>query len=173
MDSTLTIRPEQVEDHPAVYWVESAAFPTAQEARLVDRLRSRVDDAISLVAATQAGVVGHILFTPVVIHGRNLQTPAMGLGPMAVLPEFQRQGVGSRLVRAGLRACTDKGILAVFVIGPSEYYRRFGFEPAGPRGFHHADRKYDPYLFVLELQEDALAHKQGRVAYHPEFDSLD
>jgi putative acetyltransferase len=80
------------------------------------------------VAEDDGAIVGHILFTPVVVEGR----PALGMGlaPLAVLPGRQRQGIGSQLVRRGLDSLRERGCPFVVVVGHPEYYPRFGFEPA-------------------------------------------
>ena len=86
---------------------------------------------------------------------------------MAVLPEFQSQGVGSRLVRAGLNACRELGYPVVFVLGHPDYYPRVGFESAAPRGFHYRDPSFDPYFFVAELAPGSLDGLSGWVKYLP------
>src|SRR5688572_8724704 len=103
--SDVQIRPERSDDADAVDRIEASAFPTRAEADLVRALRdAKPTPLISLVAEVDERVVGHILFTPVTVQ---CQTPwtALALGPVAVEPAWQRRGVGSRLVRAGLDAC--------------------------------------------------------------------
>jgi putative acetyltransferase len=172
MDTPLSIRPEHPDERAEVYRVVAGAFPDSEEAFLVERLRFALQDRISLVAEVEGGLVGHILFTPVTIRHGAIKRAALGLGPMAVLPEYQRRGIGSKLVVAGLEACANHGHSVVFVLGHSEFYPRFGFEPAAPKGLHYKDETYDPYFFVAELKQGALAGSQGPVAYHPEFDKL-
>jgi predicted N-acetyltransferase YhbS len=89
---------------------------------------------------------------------------------MAVLPALQRRGIGSELVRAGLRECAAQGAALVFVLGHPEYYPRFGFVPAAPLGMHYQSETFDPAFFVLELEPKNLAGLQGWVRYHPAFD---
>ena len=173
MGFTISIRPERREDRGAIHQVLAAAFPSAAEADLVDRLREAVDDRISLVAVLDDRVVGHILFTPVTLRNEDSRDLAVGLAPMGVEPAYQRQGIGSNLVLAGLDACAARGDTLVFVVGHPDFYPRFGFEPAAPRGFHYIDEGFDPYLFVAELDEGALDGKRGWVEYHPEFDKLE
>ena len=95
------IRPERAEDSFQVRQVNELAFGQPAEADLVERLRQACADALSLVAE-DGGIVGHILFTPVVVEGTGATVHGMGLAPMAVLPDRQRQGIGSQLVRRGL-----------------------------------------------------------------------
>lgn len=166
------IREERPEDCPAVYEVNRRAFPTPAEADLVDALRPMADPLISLVAVLDGRVVGHILFTPVQVVGETGERTALGLAPMAVLPEFQSQGIGSRLVRAGLDACRALGYPAVVVLGHPDYYPRFGFEPAAPRGLHYKDASFDPYFFVIGLALGALEGLSGWVEYLPPFEGV-
>src|SRR2546422_3538487 len=127
--STMTIRPERSEDASRVRHVNELAFGQRMEADLVERLRQACTDSLSLVADDDA-VVGHILFTPVVIESEERRVLGMGLAPMAVLPDHQRQGIGSQLVRRGLDILRERGCPFVVVVGHPEYYPRFGFEPA-------------------------------------------
>jgi putative acetyltransferase len=125
-----------------------------------------------LVAELDGRLVGHILFTPVSLIGTPSRIRFMGLAPVAVLPEFQNQGVGSALVRAGLEACLSSGTELVFVLGHPDYYPRFGFQPVAPLGLHYKDAQLDPYFFVLELAPGALDGVSGSVSYHPLFDGV-
>jgi putative acetyltransferase len=131
------IRGEQPADYDEIAAVVSSAFGRDDEARLVAELRKlpSFDPALSLVAIADGILVGHVLFTDITIRqpsGKAL--PAVALAPVAVRPERQRSGVGSRLVTAGLRACRDRGDRLVIVVGHPDYYPRFGFLPARKRG---------------------------------------
>ena len=166
------IREERPEDRSAVYKVNRQAFETPAEADLVDALRPVADPFLSWVAVVDGRVVGHILFTPVRIVGEGRERTALGLAPMAVLPEFQNQGLGSRLVRAGLDGCRALGHSAVVVLGHAEYYPRFGFEPAAPRGLHYKEASFDPYFFVIGLVPGGLEGVSGWVEYLPVFEKV-
>lgn len=135
----------------------------------MEALRSAAIPLISLVAELDGRVVGHILFSPVNVRCGSTEYPALGLGPMAVLPDLQERGMGSRLVVAGLEACVRQHESVVFVLGHPEFYPRFGFQPAGPRGLHFEEERFDPYFFVAELREGALEGVSGWVEYHPVF----
>ena len=167
----ITVRREKPEDVDQVRRVNELAFGRPNEAALVDVLRGSVD-ALSFVAVVGDQVVGHVLFTSVRIEGRERTTAAVGLGPMAVLPEHQRRGVGSALVRAGLDACRRLGHAVVVVLGHPEYYQRFGFFPASEKGIRYEHSVPSEAFMVLELRTGAVARSSGVVRYRPEFSAV-
>lgn len=165
------IRPFAPEDAEAVRGVHLEAFAGRKdEARLVEALHAADLASVSLVAVSgpSAGVVGHGLFSPVEVDGDGSGIHAVGLAPVGVMPEYQGQGVGSRLIRAGLEACTKAGYDASVVLGEPAYYPRFGFGRAGDHGL---DNEYgvDEYFMVVELRSGALDGSGGTVRYRPEF----
>ncbi|MGH8638095.1 MAG: GNAT family N-acetyltransferase, partial [Burkholderiales bacterium] len=93
----------------------------------------------------------------------------LGLGPMAVIPYLQRQGIGTRLVRAGLDECSRLGYRAVVVVGHPEFYPRFGFVPARTFGLRSEFDVPDEVFMAVELIPGALASAAGTVRYVPEF----
>jgi putative acetyltransferase len=173
MQSEITIRRERPEDRPSVHKVNSLAFSQAfghaGEADLVDALREEAHPYISLVALLGGRVVGHIFFSPVTIEDEDSRCTAMGLAPMAVLPEHQGRGIGSRLVRQGLEECRRDGHNIVVVLGHPDYYPRFGFEPAAPKGIRSEYDVTDDKFMVAELEPGALADRKGIVKYHAAF----
>jgi putative acetyltransferase len=160
----VTIRPERAGDADAIRAVHCAAFPTDAEARLVDRLRAAGQARVVLVAEVDGRVVGHVVFSPVSVAGAQ----GLGLAPVAVLPERQRSGVGSELIREGLEACRRDGWPFVVVLGHPAYYPRFGFRRAGPLGLAN-EYGADEAFMVLELRPDGLPTAGGLVKYGPEF----
>ncbi|MFB8247733.1 GNAT family N-acetyltransferase [Streptomyces sp. NPDC055952] len=132
--STWTTRPETPSDIPGVRAVNLAAFPTADEADLVDALRADPSawiEGLSMVSQAPDGtLVGHALLTRCHVDG----TPALALAPCAVLPSVQRTGAGSAAVRAVLDAARARGENLVLVLGHADYYPRFGFTPASRFG---------------------------------------
>lgn len=165
----MTIRRETPEDANPVRRVNELAFGRPNEAGLVDALRGSVD-AVSLVAVVGDDVVGHVLFTSVrIVDGNQRTTVAIGLGPLAVLPEHQRRGIGSALVRAGLDACRRLGHAVVVVLGHPAYYQRFGFVPARPKGIQYEHVVPSEAFQVMELRTGAVARSGGVVRYRPEF----
>ena len=164
----LDIRQENSADIPGIRLVEQQAFQREAEANLVDLCRQRGKIILSLVAARMADIAGHILFTPVTLEPPREALQGLGLGPIAVLPEFQRIGIGSRLMHAGLELCRERGYDFIVLLGDPHYYSRFGFKPA--RGFGLSSDYGDGDEFqVLELRRGVLAGVSGKVQYLPEF----
>ena len=166
----IEIRDEQPGDVDAVRRVNTEAFGQPDEAALVDKLRERCDDYVSLVAVDGDDVVGHILFTPATIGDRNLT--GMGLAPMAVVPERQRDGIGSKLVRAGLVAVAERQCPFVIVLGHADYYPRFGFERASAHGIRCEWDVPDEVFMILVLDEPAMKGVSGVARYRPEFSEM-
>jgi putative acetyltransferase len=157
-------------DEAAIHAVNAQAFPTDAEARLVGALRTQAHEFLSLVAESGDEVVGHIAFSPVTLDGRNV--PVLGLAPMAVRPDLQRQGIGSALVRAGLAACREAGVDAVVVLGHPDFYPRFGFRPASTFGLRCEYEVPDEVYMALELAPGSLSSCAGVVRYHAAFSAL-
>jgi putative acetyltransferase len=168
----MQIRAETAADHAAVHTVNRRAFAQPGEADLVDHLRAAGCATVSLVAVDAGAVVGHILFSPVTLDSSSPPTNWLGLAPMAVLPERQRAGVGSALVRAGLAAARAAGATAVVVLGHPEYYPRFGFAPASRAGLRCVYDAPDEAFMALELVPGGVAGHRGLVHYAREFDGL-
>jgi putative acetyltransferase len=123
------IRPEASTDPEAIRHVNRLAFGQDDEARLVDALRVGGYVRVSLIAERAGQIVGHILFSDLPIITGDGAVSALALAPMAVLPEFQNQGIGSGLVQKGLEACRQQGHRIVVVLGHVHFYPRFGFSP--------------------------------------------
>lgn len=166
------IQPERPDDIAAIHAVNDAAFPTRAEAGLVDTLRNEGAHVLSLVAVDRDQVVGHILFSPVLIETEAGPLDALGLGPMAVLPERQRAGIGSILVTTGLRQCTALDYPAVVVLGHPEYYPRFGFVRADRFGITCEFPSPPEAFMIRELRAGALAGKSGIAKYHAAFNAV-
>lgn len=164
---SLVIRPETPADREAIHAVHVGSFPTAIEARLVDALREARRLWISLVAVEEDRVVGHVAFSPVTLAGAE---DGVGLGPVAVLPEWRRRRIADRLIREGLARCRDLGHGFVVLLGDPQYYRRFGFAPAAERGLLD-DYGGGEAFQVLELRPTAIPAGGGAVHYAPEFDA--
>ncbi len=106
------------------------------------------------------------------ITNENDETAALGLGPMAVAPAYQRQGIGSALARAGLAACSDQGFEIVIVLGHPGFYPRFGFRISEPFGIKWEHEVPAEVFMVAELVPEALQNVRGVVRYQPEFNEV-
>lgn len=181
MDYTLLIRDEEDGDAPGVRALHQAAFQSAMEADIVDRLRATCPERVSLVAVEGERVVGHILFTPAIIEppsggrigglGTQGVTHGMGLAPMAVLPDLQRGGIGSTLIRTGVARLRRSGCPFVIVVGHPEYYPRFGFVRGSQVGVACQWPDVSDEAFMILVLDSALTTRlAGRARYRPEFD---
>jgi len=164
--TNVSIRAERPEDAAAIHAVHGAAFPADAEANLVDALRASSRLSLSLVAECNGGVVGHVAFSPITVEG---VLSGWGLAPMSVTPEFQRQGVGGRLIDDGLARARDAGIPFVVVLGHPEYYPRFGFARARDFGLANVYGADESFM-VVELRSGGIPKGGGLVKYCEAFD---
>ena len=164
------IRPEREQDTSGVRRVLEAAFPTAAEADLVERLRRGAKSVIALAAEDDGEVVGHIVFSPLSLEPLA-GAIGLGLGPVAVLPDHEKHGVGRRLVQNGLAACHAWGAGFVTVLGDPEYYGRFGFEPASEHGLLN-EFGAGPHFMVFPLKKNGLPPRGTLIKYAPEFSGM-
>jgi len=170
------VRVETTDDRDAIKQLNLEAFSQWGEAQLVEALRERCPQAISMVAhptSQPEQIVGHIMFSPVQVDGDGNMGQAMGLGPMAVLPAYQGQGVGSQLVKEGLALLKKSHCPFVLVLGHPEFYPRFGFVPASEHDLQCPWPGVPDAAFLVKLlNEDAIQAMSGLIRYRPEFDNL-
>jgi putative acetyltransferase len=166
----IAVRSELPADRDAIRRVNELAFGQPSEADLVDALRGSKAwlPELSVVAEDESGIVGHALFSVV-----NLDTgpELLSLGPMAVLPDRQRAGVGTRLVRWGLERARGTDYPLVVVVGHPDYYPRFGFRPARRYGIETPYDAPDEAWLALPLPayDDRV---RGTVRYPPAWASV-
>jgi putative acetyltransferase len=163
----LTIRPETASDREAVFCVERDAFGRDIEAQLVDDLRDAGHLLLSLVAEDDGEIVGHVAFSPMTIESESASHEAVCLGPIAVTPERQKQGIGSALITNALDHLRAAGHGAVILLGHPTYYPRFRFRPARDFDLHYQDDR-DAFM-ALELYPNALEGVSGTAHFAPEF----
>ena len=163
------IREERPGDIAAVRDVNKRAFGQDQEGNIVDALRSNEAVWSSLVATLNGRVVGHIMYSPLSVGG---DVTGAALGPMAVLPEYQRQGIGSKLIEAGNRKLKDAGCPFVVVLGHANYYPRFGFRPASTHGIKCEWEVPDDVFMLLVLDQQKMQGVSGFAKYRHEFSSV-
>jgi putative acetyltransferase len=165
----IEIREERPDDVPAVRDLNRRAFGQDQESNIVDALRANAAALLSLVATLNGQVVGHIMYSPRSIDGKF---EGAALGPMAVLPECQRRGIGSKLIEAGNRKLKDDGCPFIIVVGHADYYPRFGFRPASEHGIKCEWDVPDDVFMLLVLDEAKMEAFSGLARYRNEFSSV-
>lgn len=170
------IRPELPVDYQGIETVNYLAFGNKpNEANLVEAIRKSdlFIPELSLVAVNEEEIIGHILFSQIFIETNEGEIPTIGLAPMAVKPEFQGTGIGSELVKAGLRTCSELGYSHVFVLGHPEFYPKFGFLPSQSTfGIECPYPVQDRYFMAIELKADSLKGIHGKVKYPPAFETV-
>ena len=161
------IRAEQPGDSLAIDEVVRQAFGQQDEVTLVQALREGGYNLLSLVAEKEGRIVGHLLFTRLPIEGEHQSWNAVALAPLAVSPAWQKTGIGSALVREGLKQLQESGETIAVVLGHEHYYPRFGFSA------ELAEVLLAPFSgpswMALELQPGAMKDVNGRVKYAPPF----
>ena len=163
------VREETAADIDVVREINELAFGQPGEAGLVDKLRESCTEVLSLVAIQDDHIVGHILFSPVTIESDGREVVGIGLGPMAVRPEYQNRGIGTALVREGLARLKAQGCDFVVVLGHPQYYPRFGFVPAGRYGIRCEWEVPDEVFMIQVFSKTILS---GLARYRPEFSEL-
>ncbi|MCC7086430.1 MAG: N-acetyltransferase [Pirellulales bacterium] len=159
------IRAEKPGEETAIRALHDLAFSSPFEGELVDNLRSAGRLTISRVAIDGDKVVGHIALSPVTVGPSNV---GLGLAPLGVLPESQRQSIGSNLVLDALGQCAAIGTGIIVVLGAPEYYGRFGFKPAA--NWNLIDEYDGGAAFqAIALDATAIPAEGGLVKYSPEF----
>ncbi len=162
----IVIRDERSADIAVISAVTIAAFATLEisnhtEQFIIEALRGAKALTISLVAEAEGLVVGHIAFSPVTIA--DGATGWYGLGPVSVLPEHQRKGIGKALIRAGLSRLQDLNAKGCCLVGHPDYYGRFGFEHVA--GLFHEGVPQEAF-FALSFDGRM---PQGEVRFHEGF----
>ena len=170
----ILIRPETRRDFDAIAEINRLAFGQDDEAKLVEgiRLLEGFDPDLSLVAASGDALIGHILFSPIHIECEMRTVSALALAPMAVRPEHQRKGIGTRLVEEGLNVCKGRGHRLVIVLGHPDYYPRFGFVPGSRHGLRCPFPAPDEAFMGLALFPGALHDVAGLVVYSKPFSQV-
>jgi putative acetyltransferase len=166
----INIRLERPEDVAQVRQINELAFETPAEANIVDTLRQTCPNLLSLVAEDGNRVVGHILFSPAAVNRSGRAIEGMGLAPLAVLPDRQRGGIGSRLVKRGLEILRGRGCPFVIVLGHPGFYPRFGFELASEHGLSSQwDGVPDDAFMIMIIDRASLEGVSGVARYREEF----
>ncbi|MEL6673213.1 MAG: N-acetyltransferase [Bacteroidota bacterium] len=172
----LLIRQETPADYAQVESLIGAAFADVpysdqSEPQLVARLRQgkEFQPQLSLVATQQEILVGHILFTPILVEGSRQHQGLLALAPVSVLPAFQGQGIGGKLIQRGHEIARELGYRGVVLVGHETYYPRFGYEEAATFGIKVPFEVPSANVMALALSEEGLSGISGTVVYPSAF----
>lgn len=164
----IDIREERDEDVAAIRDVNNRAFDQVHEGKIVDALRSNGAALLSLVATVDGQVVGHIMYSPITVR----DVTGAALGPMAVIPEHQGQGIGSKLVQTGNAKIKDTGWPFIIVLGHPNFYPRFGFKPARDLEITCEWEVPADVFMVLVLDDEKMRSISGLAKYRHEFSTV-
>ncbi len=166
----ILIRKEEEKDHKNIYEVNKLAFEQENESKLIEKIRvgSNFIPDLSLVADINNRIVGHILFSKIKIIGNSI-FETLALAPMAVLPEFQKRGIGSNLINRGMEKAMELGFDSIIVLGHKDYYPKFGFKRASKWNIKCCFEVPDEVFMAVELIDGALEGKDGTIKYPDEF----
>jgi len=171
-DMKLIIREEQERDYDEIYRLHHEAFGRKEEAELISELRKNDGIIISLVALLSNLIVGHILYTPCKINSHRNELTGAALGPMAVLPAYQKKGIGRKIMEESIEIISEAGYPFIAVLGYPEYYSQFGFTPASKQGLQCQWDVADNAFMILPLDSEHMGGITGTVFYRPEFSKL-
>ncbi|HPS20397.1 MAG TPA: N-acetyltransferase [Candidatus Omnitrophota bacterium] len=165
----VSIRQETAKDIEGIRELNKKVFGRDAESRVVDNIRASANfiPELSLVAEQDGCVIGHILFSRIKIRCNDGETDALILAPLAVSPDMQKCGIGSLLVREGLRTCKHLGHKIIIVVGHPKYYPRFGFLPAAQNALEPEFIVPIPNeaFMVTDLYTGALKGLKGKVVF--------
>ncbi|AKF94726.1 N-acetyltransferase [Brevibacillus laterosporus] len=173
----ILIRQELTEEYNTTEDIIKRAFLNEEysdkkEHLLVNRIRK--SDAfipeLSLVALNQAkDIIGHILLSKIKIVDGDNAVDSLALAPVSVAPEYQKKGIGSKLIHAALKSAKELGYRSVIVLGHKDYYPKFGFKPASLWNIQAPFEVPDEVFMALELTDNSLENVQGFVHYSKVF----
>jgi putative acetyltransferase len=172
----LAIRPESAEDHADVRTVHAQAFGDGERVPdLVDALRAAKAalPPMSLVATIGGRVVGHVMLSACRLDALPRLVDVFSLSPLGVLPEFQGQGIGTRLVARALAEADGQGVPLVFLEGSPRYYGKRGFSDATESGIRPPTLRYPPGAFQVATLSSYEGWMTGTFVYSDTFWAMD
>ncbi|HEY8896451.1 MAG TPA: N-acetyltransferase [Niastella sp.] len=167
----ISIQPEVPDDIDEIYELNQLVFEQDNEARLVDHVRQgpHFIPELSLVAYSNEKLIGYILFSQITIANGEYRHQSLGLTSMVVHPEYQKRGIGAKLITHGLQRASELGFTDVFVFGHEFYFPKFGFLPAAKWNIRPPFEVPSEVFMALELVPNALANVSGIVEFPIEF----
>ena len=166
----MLIRQESRTDYRKIRELTDGAFGSTEESQLIDKLRTAGVVLLSLVAEDEGEIVGHILFSRIVIESAGAAIPVVALAPMCVSSVHQKKGIGGALIQQGIRILRQRGEKVIFAVGHKRYFPKFGFSADLAKQFQ-CEYSGDTF-FTLELQPGWIAGKSGTVVYPEAFNRL-
>ena len=162
----MRIQEEKKTDIDQITQLHNQAFDGSEEGEIVNNLRKNHNLTISLVCELDGIIIGHIAYSPIY---KEQEIIGLGLAPVAVLPNYQNQGIGSKLIRQGNSVALSKGYKKIFVLGSPEYYSRFGFNLAREYNYYSIfDPEGDHFMVMGDQMENEEPEKVS-VNYCNEF----
>ncbi len=172
----ISIRQETVADYPIVFNLIEKAFrkevlSDKKEQFLVERLRKSNGfiPELTLVAEIQQQIVGYILLSKIIIDAGTDKYITLALAPVAVLPDFQKKGIGGQLIEKAHQTAKELGFQSIILLGHEKYYPKFGYQPLHQFGIFLPFDAPKENCMAIELVPDALKNKEGNVIYPKEF----
>jgi putative acetyltransferase len=167
----ISIRPEHQTDIDEIYELNKLVFGQENEARLVDHVRQGPNfiPQLSLVAFSDDNLIGYILFSQITVTNGDFRHHSLGITSMVVHPDFQKRGVGAKLITFGLQQATTLGYTDVLVLGHEYYFPKFGFLPAARWNIRPPFDVPTEVFMALELIPNALSNVSGIVEFPIEF----
>lgn len=156
--SKITIRHETPQDYEAIKRVNDLAFEETAPSHIISELRKSGEALWSKVLIKEGDIIGHLMFYKVLLEGRFI---AAGLGPLSILPKFQRQGYGGQLIRDGLAEADPAQHQIIFLLGHPDYYPKFGF--SSELGAQYISPWPRPAFMALKLND--AAPKNGTLTF--------
>lgn len=167
----ISIREENKNDLVKIKEINNKAFDQPQEGNVIDKIRESDSEILSLVAEIDGNLVGHIFYSEAEIECNNKKLKGMGLAPMAVLPKYQKQGIGKKLINESLKMLKKKPVPYIIVLGHEDYYPKFGFEKASKYGIKcQWDGVPDEAFMIMILEIEKMTNIHGIAKYRDEWD---
>lgn len=170
----LYVRGEKAADYADIYEINKLAFGREDEGRLIEDIRKtkNYEFGFSLVAVKEEKILGHALFSKAFVVHKGRRFKCLALGPMAVLPEHQRKGIGKALIAEGFERAKEVGFGAIVVLGDPAYFEQFGFKPSLVYKVRCSFSPSPEYFMVKEITRNAMRGIIGTVQYAREFLTL-
>jgi len=167
----ISIRPEHSADIDEIYDLNKLVFGQENEARLVDHVRQGPNfiPQLSLVAFSDDNLIGYILFSQITVTNGDFRHHSLGITSMVVHPDYQKRGVGAKLITFGLQQATVLGYTDVLVLGHEYYFPKFGFLPAARWNIRPPFDVPTEVFMAMELIPNALSNVSGIVEFPIEF----